>query len=134
MRADRARLSAASSPEGAPEGRIHRGCAGEEDDDDPDARDPFERAARETPPRGGAPRDATSARGGGCAATAATEATIAPNPPGSPPTIGPVRPTTLRPRGVPFRRIVRPMAEFDRVTGGIIEQGYSSGRIHSTPS
>ena len=64
MRADRARLSAASSPEGAPEGRIHRGCAGEEDDDDPDARDPFERAARETPPRGGAPRDATSARGG----------------------------------------------------------------------
>ena len=46
MRADRARLSAASSPEGAPEGRIHRGCAGEEDDDDPDARDPFERAAR----------------------------------------------------------------------------------------
>ena len=125
MRADRARLSAASS--GAPEGRIHRGCAGEEDDDDPDARDPFERAARETPPRGGAARDATSARGGGRAATAATEAIIAPNPPGSPPTIGPVRPTTLRPRGVPFRRIVRPMNEFDRVTGGIIETGVLVG-------
>ena len=96
----RPRLSAASSPEGAPRGGSTADAPARRTTTTP-TRGPVRARRGETPPRGGAPRDATSARGGG-APRPPRRGDHRPEPAGSPPTIGPVRPTTLRPRGVPF--------------------------------